>query len=120
MKVKKGDSVKIISGKDKGKIGEVLSAFPQTSKILVKGVNVVIKNRKKRRDEVAGGRVSIELPIHVSNVLVVNPESGVASRVGYEVKDGKKTRVFKKVVVKTKKVMNEAKVTKSTKDKVAK
>ena len=88
MFVKKGDKVKVITGKDKNKEGVVLAAFPKKDKVVVEGVNVVKKHQKPSQTAPQGGIVEMEAPIHVSN--------GEATRVGYKEVDGKKVRVSKK------------------------
>ncbi len=97
MHVKKGDTVQIISGKDKGKIGEILQSFPESSKVLVKGVNIRTKHIKPAQ-EGESGRIDVaEVPIHSSKVMVYSTKSSVASRIGYTVTaEGKKVRVLKK------------------------
>lgn len=96
MKIKKGDQVIVLTGKDKGKKGEVLTAIPTESRVIVAGVNVVKKHTKPTQFA-AGGIENKELSIHVSNVALVDPKKGTATRVGFKVaKDGKKTRVAKK------------------------
>lgn len=99
MKIRKEDIVQVIAGKDLGKQGQVLKALPKDEKVIVKGVNVVTKHKKETGDKNnPGGRIKVEAPIHVSNVMLVDPESGELTRVGYKVdkKTGKKTRVAKK------------------------
>lgn len=96
MHVKKGDKVKVLSGKDKGKQGTVLEAYPKLDRVLVEGVNMVKKHAKPSQDNPQGGILNIEAPIHVSNVLPIDPKSGEPTRVGYEVRDGKKIRIAKK------------------------
>jgi large subunit ribosomal protein L24 len=96
MHVKKGDKVQVISGKDKGKQGTVLVAYPKKERVLVEGVNVVKKHAKPSQDNPQGGILNQEAPIHVSNVLPIDPKSGEPTRVGYEVRDGKKVRIAKK------------------------
>ncbi|SHN36858.1 MULTISPECIES: 50S ribosomal protein L24 [Gracilibacillus] len=96
MHVKKGDKVQIISGKDKGKQGEVLASFPKKDRVLVEGVNIVKKHAKPSQENPQGGILNQEATIHVSNVLPVDPKSGEPTRVGYEVRDGKKVRIAKK------------------------
>ena len=96
MFVKKGDKVKVITGKDKNKEGVVLAAFPKNDKVVVEGVNVVKKHQKPSQTAPHGGIVEMEAPIHVSNVMVVDPSNGEATRVGYKEVDGKKVRVSKK------------------------
>ncbi|MCT2536591.1 50S ribosomal protein L24 [Aquibacillus koreensis] len=96
MHVKKGDKVKVLSGKDKGKEGTVLAAYPKKERVLVEGVNVVKKHAKPSQENPQGGILNFEAPIHVSNVLPIDPKSGEPTRVGYEVRDGKKVRIAKK------------------------
>ena len=104
MKIRKGDQVIVITGRDKGKTGEVIQAMPKDSKVVVRGINLV-KRHTKPTQENAGGIVSKEQPIHVSNVALIDPKSGKATRVGTKIeKDGQKVRVAKKsgeVIVKS-------------------
>ncbi len=96
MKIKKGDQVVILTGKDKGAKGEVLKTIPAERRVLVQGVNLVKKHNKPTQFS-AGGIVNKELSIHVSNVALADPKSGKATRIGYKtLKDGKKVRVAKK------------------------
>ncbi|MGD6818667.1 50S ribosomal protein L24 [Metabacillus sp. 84] len=96
MHVKKGDNVMVISGKDKGKQGKVLEAYPKKDRVLVEGVNVVKKHSKPTQTNTQGGIVSQESPIHVSNVMLIDPKSGEPTRVGSKMVDGKRIRVAKK------------------------
>lgn len=96
MRVKKGDTVKVLSGNDKGKTGEVISVMPKTEKIVVKGVNIRKKHKKQTRQGEEAGIISVEMPIHSSKVNLVCPKCGKVTRVSYEVKDGKKVRICKK------------------------
>nr|WP_315363075.1 50S ribosomal protein L24 [Cytobacillus firmus] len=96
MHVKKGDKVMVISGKDKGKTGVILAAFPKQSRVLVEGVNIVKKHSKPSQMNPQGGIISQEAPVHVSNVMPVDPKSGETTRVGYKTVDGKKVRVATK------------------------
>ncbi|ANU26792.1 50S ribosomal protein L24 [Planococcus versutus] len=96
MHVKKGDTVKVISGKDKGKTGVVLTALPKKDRVLVEGVNIIKKHTKPNQANPQGGIVSQEAAVHVSNVMLLDPKSGEPTRVGYKVEDGKKVRVAKK------------------------
>lgn len=96
MKVHKGDKVKVITGKDKGKVGEVLHTIPEKNLIVVKDVNVVKRHVKPGVVSKEGGIVSIEKAIDASNVLVVSPKTGEPSRIGYKIVEGKKVRVLKK------------------------
>ena len=95
LKIKKGDTVIVNTGKDKGKKGEVIKTFPSKSRVLVQGVNVVKKHQKPTQFA-PGGIQEKELSIHISNVSIADPKTDKATRVGYKVdKDGKKTRVAK-------------------------
>jgi len=91
MHVKKGDKVMVITGKDKGKTGTVLAAFPKKDRVLVEGVNIVKKHSKPSQDNPQGGIISKEAAIHVSNVMVLDPKTNEPTRVGYDVVDGKKS-----------------------------
>ncbi|MFN3826595.1 MAG: 50S ribosomal protein L24 [Micavibrio sp.] len=96
LKIKKGDKVVVITGKDKGKTGEVLSVQPEEARVVVAGVNVVTKHVKPSQTS-AGGIQKTELPVHVSNVALADPKSGKPTRVAYKtLKDGQKVRVAKK------------------------
>jgi len=94
-KIKKGDQVVVITGRDKGKKGEVLEVLRAESRVRVQGVNMVKRHRRATQND-AGGIISMEAPLHVSNVAHLDPESGAATRVGFEVKDGNKVRVAKR------------------------
>ncbi len=95
-KIKKGDRVVLITGKDKGKQGEVLKVLPSESRVLVQGINTVKRHTKPSMGN-AGGIVTKELSVHVSNVALVDPKDGKPSRVGFKVlADGKKVRVAKR------------------------
>jgi large subunit ribosomal protein L24 len=96
MHVKKGDKVMVISGKDKGKTGVILSALPKKDRVLVEGVNIVKKHSKPSQMNPQGGIISQEAPIHVSNVMPLDPKTGEPTRVGIQVVDGKRVRVAKK------------------------
>ncbi|MRG88027.1 50S ribosomal protein L24 [Salinibacillus xinjiangensis] len=96
MHVKKGDKVLVISGKDKGKQGTVLEAYPKKERVLVEGVNQVKKHAKPSQDNPQGGILTQEAAIHVSNVMPVDPKSGEPTRVGYSEVNGKKVRIAKK------------------------
>ncbi len=96
MKVKKNDTVVVLTGKDVKKTGKVLMAFPKTNKIVVEGVNIQEKNKKARSAQDVSEKIKKEGPIDASNVLVICPVCGKATRVGYAIVDGKKVRVCKK------------------------
>ena len=94
MKIKKGDHVIVISGKDKGKEGEVVRALPKDDKIVVNSVNTAKKHQKAQRQNQQAGIIDVDMPIHVSNVMLVH--KGKPTRVGYKVQDdGTKVRVAK-------------------------
>ena len=95
--VKKDDTVFVITGKDKGKKGRVIAAYPRENRVLVEGVNMVKKHAKPSQQNPQGGILNQEAPIHVSNVMLIDPKSGKPTRVGYKVLDnGTKVRVAKK------------------------
>ena len=102
MKIKKGDTVKVLSGNDKGKTGEVLTVIPKTEKIVVKGVNVRKKHVKARKQGEESGIIPVECSIHSSKVNVVCPKCGKATRIGYLIEKGEKVRVCKKCNAKLK------------------
>ena len=94
MKIKKGDTVQVITGKDKGKQGEVQRVLPKDGKVIVSGVNTASKHAKARRANEQAGIVDRDMPIHISNVQLVH--KGKPVRVGYQIdKDGTKVRVAK-------------------------
>ncbi len=96
MKIKKGDTVKILSGNDKGKTGEVLEVIPKTEKIIVKGVNVRKKHVKAKKQGEESGIISIECAIHSSKANVVCPKCNKPTRIGYVIEKDQKVRVCKK------------------------
>lgn len=95
-KIKKGDTVIVRTGRDKGKTGEVISVLPTENRVLVRGVNVARRHqRQTAQDE--GGIIAKELPIHISNVALADPKDGKASRVGFKTTDdGRKVRIAKR------------------------
>lgn len=97
MNIKTGDTVVILSGKDKGKEGKVLSADPKNQKIVVEGVNVAYKHKKPRRQGEEGGIVKMETPLYVSKAMRVCPKCGKPTRTAHKLlEDGTKVRVCKK------------------------
>lgn len=97
MHVKKDDTVMVISGKDKGKKGRIIAAFPRQNRVLVEGVNMVHKHARPTQENPQGGILNQEAPIHVSNVMLIDPKSGLPTRIGYKVLDnGKKVRIAKR------------------------
>ena len=91
-KIKKGDRVVVLSGKDKGKTGDVTKAMPKEGKVIVSGVNVATRHRKPTQANPQGGLERIEAPLHVSKVAIATKD-GKPTRVRFEVQDGKKVRV---------------------------
>jgi len=104
MKIKQGDKVKILSGKDKGKIGKVLQVFPGYGKVSVEGLNVAIKHMRPRKQGEKGQRIEFPAPMSISKVLLACPQCGKATRIGSKIleltvngkKKNKKVRVCKK------------------------
>ena len=96
MNIKKDDKVVVLSGKDKGKEGKILSADPKAMKVIVEGVNVATKHQKPRKQGEEGGIIKVETPIYAAKVQLVCPKCGKATRVGHKLADGKKVRVCKK------------------------
>ena len=94
-KIKKGDNVIVVTGRDKGKQGEVLEVIRAESRVRVRGINMVKRHRRATQTD-AGGIVSKEASLHISNVAHIDPESGKATRVGYEEKDGNKVRIARR------------------------
>jgi len=96
LKIKKGDQVIVITGKDKGKTGEVTKVLVQENKVIVSGINIA-KRHTKPSQESAGGIISKEMPIHISNVAYVDPKTNKPTRLGIKMdKNGRKVRVAKK------------------------
>lgn len=96
MKIKKGDTVLIISGKYRGKKGKVLKTFPREKKILVEGANLVKKHQKPRRTGEKGQIIEMPAPLYVSNAKLICPKCGKATKVGYKIVEEKKYRICKK------------------------
>lgn len=96
MKIKSKDIVIVIAGKDKGKKGKVIRAFPKEDKVIVEGVNMKKKHQKSRSRGTKGQVVEIALPIHVSNVMIEDSKTNKPSRIGYKIVNEKKIRISKK------------------------
>lgn len=94
--VKKGDTVIVNAGNDKGKTGRILEVIKEKDRVVVEGINMVSKHTKPNAKAPQGGIIKQEAPIHVSNVQLVDPSKNVATRVGYKFVDGKKVRYAKK------------------------
>jgi large subunit ribosomal protein L24 len=96
-KIRKGDTVVVKCGKDRGKRGEVMRVDPKDGKVLVQGINRVFKHMRPSRKHPQGGRIQKEMPMAISNVMVVDPKTGLATRVGFRtLSDGTKERFAKK------------------------
>ena len=97
MRVKRGDMVIVISGKDKGKTGKILEVLPKEDRVVVEGINMVKKHKKPTQKVKQGGIVNQESPVHASNVMYYDKKSGQGTRIGYKVLDNKeKVRVSRK------------------------
>ena len=94
MRLKKNDTVKIIAGKDKGKVGKIVKINPETERVIVQGANMVSKTIRRKSQQDKGGIMVVEAPIHVSNVALVSKDK--TSRIGYKIENGKKVRYAKK------------------------
>ncbi len=92
-KIKKGDKIVVLAGKDKGRIGEVTQVMPKDGKLLVDGINVHAKHRKPTQENPQGGIDRKPAPLHISNVALADPKDGKPTRVRFEEKDGKRVRV---------------------------
>ena len=92
MKIKKGDNVKVIAGKDKGRTGKVIRAFPRELKVIVEGVNITKRHQKPKKANQRGQIIDKTLPVHVSNVQLIDPKSGGVTRIGRKIVKGKNVR----------------------------
>ena len=95
-KIRKGDKVIVLSGKDKGKTGDVVRAMPKDGKVIVSGINIAVRHRKPTQLNPQGGLERREAPMHVSKVAIADPKTGKPTRVRFEERDGKKVRVATK------------------------
>jgi len=96
MKIKKGDTVLIISGKDRGKKGKVLNSFPKEGRVIIEGVNLRKKHKRGRRSGEKGQIIHLPAPVNISNVKFICQKCGKATRIGYKIVEDKKYRVCKK------------------------
>ena len=96
MKLKKGDNVIVIAGKEKGKTGKVVQVIVSMNKVVVEGLNVVKKHQRPRKTNEKGSMVSVAMPIHASNVMLLDPKSGKATRVGKKKVGDKMVRIARK------------------------
>jgi large subunit ribosomal protein L24 len=95
-KIKKGDRVIVLAGKDKGRQGQVIKVLPKDERVVVAGVNMVKRHTRPTQGDPQGGIKNKEAALHISNVAFVDPKSGEPTRVGFRIEDGKKVRVAKK------------------------
>ncbi len=95
LKIKSGDTVVVITGEHKGSEGKVLKVLIEKNKAIVEGVNLVSKHEKPSANNPQGGIIKKEAPIHISNLSLIDPQSGKPTRVGYKMEDGKKVRFAK-------------------------
>ena len=93
-KIKKGDKVIVLAGKDRGAEGEVVDVMPKEARVVVRGVNIVKKHQRQTQTE-QGGIITKEAPLHISNVALKDPSTGKPTKVGFKIEDGKKVRVAK-------------------------
>lgn len=93
-KIKKGDKVVILAGRDRGANGEVIKVMPKDDRVIVRGVNLVKKHQRQTQTE-QGGIISKEAPLHISNVALADPKTGKATRVGFKIENDKKVRFAK-------------------------
>ena len=96
MKLKKGDNVIIITGKDKGKKGKIVRVLPEKNKVVIEGLNMMKKSQRPRKSGEKGQIISIAMPIHASNVMIVDPKTGKGSRICKKIIGDKKVRISKK------------------------
>ena len=96
MKLRKGDNVIITAGKDKGKHGKIIKSLPASNKVVVEGLNMISKHQKPRKSNEKGQMIKMAMPIHISNVMILDPKTEKGSRVGKKEIGGKMVRVSKK------------------------
>ncbi len=96
MRIRKGDTVRVLSGKDRGKEGTVVAAFPTKGKVIVEGCNTARRHTKPQSEEQPGGIIDKDMPMDVSNVAVLSPKDGKPTRVGYKIDGDTKVRVCKR------------------------
>ena len=94
-KIRKGDKVVVLAGKDKGRTGEVLRVMPKEDRALVRGINVVVRHQRQTQSQ-EGGLIRKEAPIHLSNIAIADPKDGKPTRVGFKVEGDKKVRIAKR------------------------
>jgi large subunit ribosomal protein L24 len=94
-KIRKGDKVVVLAGKDKGRTGEVLRVMPKEDRALVRGINIVVRHQRQTQAQ-EGGLIRKEAPIHLSNIAIADPKDGKPTRVGFKIEGDKKVRVAKR------------------------
>jgi large subunit ribosomal protein L24 len=96
MKLRKGDNVVVLAGKDRGRSGEIMAVLPKQNKVVVSGVNIAKRHTKPSSKHPQGGILELTKPMDISKVMAIDPQTGVPGRIGYEIKkDGSKERVIK-------------------------
>lgn len=93
MRLKKGDRVRVTTGKNRGAEGEIIATMPETNRVVVKGVNIIRKTRRPTQENPRGGFDEREAPLHASNVRLLDPKTGEPTRIGVRFEDGRKVRV---------------------------
>lgn len=96
VRIKKDDTVMVVAGKDKGKTGRVIHIDRKNGRVIVEKCNMVKKTQRPTQNQQKGGIIEIEAPLHISNVMLVDPKSGAPTRIGYKFEDGQKVRYAKK------------------------
>lgn len=96
MKLKKGDNIIIMTGKDKGKKGKIARVLVEKNRVVVEGLNMMKKSQRPRKSGEKGQIISIAMPIHASNIMIADPKTGKGSRIGIKTVGGKKVRISKK------------------------
>ncbi len=96
MKIKRGDNVIVVAGKDRGKTGKVAKAFPAEDRVVIEGVNMAKRHQKPKKQGTKGQVVEVAMPLHISNVMIVDPKTGKKSRIGKKLVGGKYIRVARK------------------------
>ncbi|MBP7966943.1 50S ribosomal protein L24 [Candidatus Woesebacteria bacterium] len=96
MKIKQGDTIRVITGKDKGREGKVVRVYPKADKALIENINMFKKHVKKNEQNPQGGIIEVPRPIHISNIMIVDAKTKKPSRIGYQIEEGTKKRLIKK------------------------
>ena len=96
IRLRRGDQVRVIAGKFRGTEGKLMAVFPETNRVVVENVNITKKAQRPTQDNPRGGFTEREAPIHISNVQLLDPQTGALTRIGYRIEDGRKARVSSK------------------------